>query len=166
MRLRILRLMAVVVVVWPGLQHLGVRAFQANPWRLGGWAMYATAAPVVDVTVTLQSPEGDRRMENADLSRAAAARLLEFVVWRRDLGSLVRPDRVAREVLNGDQRGAATVRLDVQRLALDGASGRFVCVRVPFVCRRDSPCEQRAADRCTGSPSYRRPGAPRRSGRR
>jgi hypothetical protein len=144
---RALRTLAVIVVLWPGVQHVYVRAFDANPWRLAGWAMYATAAPLVDVAVTLELRSGPVRLEGRTLDPESARHLRQFRVWRRDLGSWVEPDGLAEQLWRREP-SATGVRVDVERLALDGASGRLVCSRTAFDCPRDGRCQREPGGVC------------------
>ena len=46
------------VAAWPLAHRAAVSAFDINPWKLGGFAMYTTATPPVQV-VPFEDPPGD-----------------------------------------------------------------------------------------------------------
>ena len=67
MRLRLRRrdpvLLAIAawLLVWPAVHALLTRALDVSPWRMGGWAMYATPVPQTsDVVVAVRKCDAPR----------------------------------------------------------------------------------------------------------
>ena len=110
--------------LWPFAQRALVARYGIDPWKLAGFAMYAT--PSMPVLVALFVPEGGRLalVDETSLDPALRARLDRFRAERLALGRLREPEDLARAFLAA--RPAATgVVVSVQRTDLDPATARM-----------------------------------------
>lgn len=106
------------VAVWP-LVHRGlVAAYDVNPWRLAGWAMYTTPMPPVLVVAFEPRGEDGVPIDQRTLPLFAQQVLLEFRRNRHALGNLLRPDDFAAQVLEA-RTDLTEVVILVQRMVLD-----------------------------------------------
>lgn len=82
------RAVALGLLLWP-LVHWGLtRTIESDPWSLGGWAMYATPRPTVEV-----SYEADGKP--CSVPQACQSELKRFLVWRKAFGIVVSPARLS-----------------------------------------------------------------------
>jgi hypothetical protein len=111
------------VALWPLAQRALVARFEVDPWKLGGFAMYAT--PTLPVLVAVFAPEAGRLalLDEASLPAGARSDLDRFRVERVALGRLREPRAAARAILAArpDLHGVVLV---VQRTALDPRTAR------------------------------------------
>lgn len=124
------------VAIWPLLHRGIVAAYDVNPWKLGGFAMYTTPTPPV-LAVAFE-PRGDDgvpiRNENLPLVAQLAHRDFEGRRWV--LGELHRPDGFAREVLRARPELGEVIVL-VQRMVLDPSSARMESRTVHYTYDRN-----------------------------
>jgi hypothetical protein len=111
------------VAVWPLVQRGLVARFAIDPWKLGGFAMYAT--PSLPLLVALQVPRDGQLvlLDESTLPPPTRAALRRFRVERLALGRLRSPDDAARAVLEARPDLPAVVVL-VQHTTLDPRSAR------------------------------------------
>lgn len=116
-RTRLVAAILGMAALWP-LVHRGLVArFDWNPWKLGGFAMYA-ARPIA-LAALFEAKGGHlQTVDESALPAGARGALAEFRSERQTWGQLRRPDDVARAVF------AARPELEhllvvVQRLELD-----------------------------------------------
>jgi hypothetical protein len=111
------------VALWPLAQRALVARFEIDPWKLGGFAMYA--APTLPVLVGIFAPEAGRLalLDEATLPAEARARLDRFRVERVALGRLREPRDAARAILAARPELHGVV-LVVQRTTLDPRTAR------------------------------------------
>jgi len=109
--------------LWPLAQRGLVARFGVDPWKLAGFALYAT--PSLPLLVALFVPEQGRLVlvDEASLPEPVRARLERFRVERRALGRLREPEDVARALLDA-RPDASGVMIAVQRTDLDPRSAR------------------------------------------
>jgi hypothetical protein len=126
------------VAVFP-LVHRGLVArYEIDPWKLGGFAMYA--APTLPVLVAvLVEVEGSGRLAPLDESTLPAdvrARLDLFRIERVALGRLREPRDAARAVFAArpDVRGLVLL---VQRTTLDRRTARTMASVERFLYERE-----------------------------
>ena len=123
-RARFLVTIVALVVVWP-LVHRGfVSAYDVNPWKLGGFAMYTTATPPVLVVAFEPRGEGGIPLDRGRLPTHVEQSLQRFEARRHVLGNLVRPDEFAAQVLQSRPDLDRVVVL-VQRMVLDPSTARM-----------------------------------------
>ena len=126
------RLAIGLLMVWP-LLHFGlVRAYDMNPWKLGGLAMY-TAPPESYGVDIYGYATGDR--VNVSLSRTDNALFGEFVHRSRVLGRLVSPRQLAEQLLSGNSELDAVV-VECDRFALRSRDDHIGLVRTSYVLHR------------------------------
>jgi hypothetical protein len=89
----------VLLALWPLVQMALVRVHGIDPWKLGGWGMYA--APRLPPLVTVECLTADEigRYELHDVQPTWEREFHEFVWRRRGLGRLARPDALGRALL-------------------------------------------------------------------
>ena len=103
---------AVWLLVWPAAHAIVTRALDVSPWRLGGWAMYATPAPrTSDVVVAVRECDAPR-LTMAPADHRPVALVFEDEGGRR--GGLA-VDTRGRDLA----RGLAAFRTDGRVLAFD-----------------------------------------------
>lgn len=109
----------VLFALWPLVQHVLVRTWDVDPWRLFGWAMYCVPGPMKTVRVVQISRDGrfavrDTRGYDAELQSLVD----RYRIRRQSIGRLASGDALARFVLERypDWEGVA---LPVLTLSLD-----------------------------------------------
>jgi hypothetical protein len=83
--------------VWPAAHRALVAAFDVNPWKLGGWAMYVR--PHFPPELRLYVLRGGNEREIARLTPWERTLADELVERRFVLGELASPDPLARALL-------------------------------------------------------------------
>jgi hypothetical protein len=127
------------VAIWPIAHRALVARYEIDPWKLGGFAMYATPTLPVLLGVLVEGEgEGAGRLvplDESSLPLAARARLDRFRVERVALGRLREPRDAARAILAArpDLHGLVVL---VQRTTLDPRSARTVASTQRFVYDR------------------------------
>lgn len=119
MKRRLLASFLLVFGFWPLLQHVLVRRYDVDPWRLFGWAMYCVPGSMKTVRVVEVSRDGGFRVLAPDAYDAADQRAIDrFRIRRQALGRLASGDALARHMLerHPDWQGVA---LPVLTLSLD-----------------------------------------------
>jgi hypothetical protein len=126
--------------LWPLAHRALVARAGADPWKLAGFAMYAT--PSLPLLVAAFVPEDGRLalVDEATLPADARAQLDRFRAERLALGRLREPDDVARAVLAA-RPAARGVTIVVQRTDLDPRSARTVARRELFAYDREGLAE-------------------------
>ena len=123
-KLFVLRLMLVVVTVWPAVHIALVRIYDVNPWKLAGWGMYSAPQLPVRVEITALTPDEIGRYELRSVQPAFEPELERFLVGRRNLGRLVEPDALARALLE-HYPAIDGVEIRVVRTILNTATARI-----------------------------------------
>jgi hypothetical protein len=119
-RTRLVAAILGLVALWPLVHRCLVARFDWNPWKLGGFAMYA-ARPIA-VAALFEAKGGHlQTVDESALPADVRGVLAEFRSERQTWGRLRRPDDVARAVF------AARPELEhllvvVQRLDLDDSA--------------------------------------------
>jgi len=122
-RVRFVVSLLVVVAVWPLLHRAGVAAWELNPWKLAGFAMYATHTTTL--VVLLEPGAGVwHPLDERALAPAARQGLAEFRRQRDALGRLRSPREMARLVFETEP-ARAHLLVTVQRLNLEPATARI-----------------------------------------
>jgi hypothetical protein len=126
-----------LISVWPFVHRELVRRVEVNPWKLGGFAMYATAVPPLQVIVFQATDEGVFPLDEERLPPVVRERLERFRIERHALGQLRSPDDVGRAIQ------AALPDLDwivitVVRRTLDAETARMVETRARYRYQRPS----------------------------
>jgi hypothetical protein len=126
--------------LWPLAHRALVAAFGTDPWKLGGFAMYAQ--PSLPVLVALFVPADGHLalVDEATLPADVRDRLDRFRRERVALGRLREPADVARALLDA-RPDAVGVTIVVQRTDLDPRSARTVAHRDLFVYDRGAFAE-------------------------
>lgn len=120
----------IAVALWPLCHRVLVREYAIDPWKLGGFAMYASYQTSLAV-VFEPTPQGLRLVDESRLDRRSQRALGEFRSRRSALGALVTPDAVAAAIHAG-QPGLSRLVVVVQRLWLDAETGRIASEKVNF----------------------------------
>jgi hypothetical protein len=141
-----------LVALWPLVHRVLVARFDVNPWKLGGFAMYATPAPPLVVAVFGLRDGKLVRVTPQTLPLAQRDALRRFEIERHALGELRRPDALAREILAADA-SLDQLSVVVQRTTLDRASARLASERMQYSYDRDGPREVRRMTPPDASPS-------------
>jgi hypothetical protein len=112
------------VALWPLAHRALVARFEIDPWKLSGFAMYATPSLPVLAAVLVPREGKLELLDEAALPVAAREALARFRVERLALGRLRAPDGVARALLAArpDLAGCAVL---VQRTTLDPRTARM-----------------------------------------
>ena len=123
------------VALWPLAQRALVARFEIDPWKLGGFAMYAT--PSLPVLVAVLAPEAGRLavLDESSLPADVRVRLDRFRVERVALGRLREPRDAARAILAARPELHGVV-LVVQRTTLDPRTARTRATSERFVYDR------------------------------
>lgn len=123
-------------LVWGGVHRWLVQRFDVNPWKLGGMAMYATAAPKITIGFYR---EVDGRLEPLRITSRAEDQplFLRYFEHRRHAGLLLRPDALARRIF-AERSEVDTLAIVVTRLELDAETATIVASRRGYRYQRDS----------------------------
>ena len=84
-----------VHLVWPLVHHQLVQRYRIDPWRLGGWAMYATLQPRIGFRLAGVGADGARVELRHGATPALAAAADSYSTRRLSLGLFADPDGVA-----------------------------------------------------------------------
>lgn len=97
MKRRVVATGVVLFALWPAVHRGLVAAFDANPWKLAGWAMYVSPHFPSEVSLSRLRGGDERVVQNLqDWERTLVE---EFVERRYTLGRLASPEPIARELL-------------------------------------------------------------------
>jgi len=124
MRRRLVIAILVLAALWPLAHRVTVLRFDLNPWKLAGFAMYATPAPPVLVALLYPVPGGFRSLDRHTLSPSLKRQLEIFEMERHALGTLRRPDDLGHAVLR-ERRELSSLIIMVQRMKLDPDTARM-----------------------------------------
>jgi hypothetical protein len=123
-RTRAIVAVVALIVFWPLVQRVLVATHDVNPWRLAGFAMYATPTPPVLVVAFEPRGEGGIPIDHRGLSASTQQAFGRFEQERHALGDFRRPDEVAAAVLRARPELSEVVIL-VQRMVLDPGTARM-----------------------------------------
>ena len=125
-------------LAWPLVHRAVVARFDVNPWKLGGFAMYAVPTPPV-VTALMTDRGGElAALPESELPRASREALDRFRAERHALGSLRRPDDLAEAVF-ADAPQMRWLLVVVQKSRLDAETALVSTSQERFVYDRDQP---------------------------
>ena len=134
------RRVAIAILVWAAVWPLGhralVAAYDVNPWKLGGFAMYATATPPIQVVVFESAGGRLMPLDERRLSRDAQRALRRFRIDRHALGQLQSPDDLGDALLEA-RPDLAWVVVAVQRMSLDAKTARMTSTREQYLFERE-----------------------------
>lgn len=136
------------VAVWPLLHRGVVAAYDVNPWKLGGFAMYTAVTPPVLVVAFEPRGEGGVPIDRRDLPAYAQQTLQRFEMRRHILGNLVRPDEFAAQVLQARSALSQVVIL-VQRMVLEPSTARMATNTMHYVYDREGLVSEQAVPRAS-----------------
>jgi hypothetical protein len=111
----------VLFAVWPAVHRALVAGFDVNPWKLGGWAMYARPHFPPELRVYVVRGGSERR-----LGRLTAWEQLladELVERRFTLGELASADDLAHALL--ERTRGDGVAIELRTRFLDPATSRI-----------------------------------------
>lgn len=133
------RVVTIGILTWVALWPLGhrtmVAVYDVNPWKLGGFAMYTTPTPPIQVVAFETTAGGLAPLDERELPEAARRVLRRFRVERHALGELRRPDDLGRSLLDA-RPDLERVVIAVQRMILDPDSARMTSKRRQYVIER------------------------------
>lgn len=125
------------VALWPFAHRVLVAVYDVNPWKLGGFAMYTSATPPVQVVAFARGAAGGLQpVDERALPAQARGRLRAFRIERHALGELRSPDDVGRALLDA-LPNEPWVIVAVQRMRLDPHSARLTSTRAQYPYERD-----------------------------
>ena len=131
MKRRVVVVFFALFALWP-LAHRGlVAAYDANPWKLAGWAMYTR--PHFPSRVELIGLRGGEEQTITELTPWERTLLDEYVERRYTLGDLASPGDLAEALLErlaGDE--AIAVRVTTRYFDLSSARIRERVQRLEF----------------------------------
>lgn len=131
---RVVGLGLALFTVWPLAHRALVAAWDVDPWKLGGWAMYVRPRfPAVVEVLALDRPGG--RPVPFPFSAADADRVDAFAERRLTLGELAAPADLA-EALFAAHPGLAGLLVRVRTRTLDPDTARLVERVERFAYRR------------------------------
>lgn len=110
------------LAIWPAVQWFLVAKYDANPWKLCGFAMYCTPRrTIIDVTDTTREP---RLIPLPEIQEIVGTDYSNFCDWRDPLGALWSPDNLAHTFLrnSGDMN---SLRIEIHVLELNGATAKL-----------------------------------------
>lgn len=125
MKRRALSLFLILFAIWPLIQYGLVRAYDVDPWKLMGFAMYCVPGPMKTVRVYEVSSDGSQRMLDFMAYDDEEKRVVDrFRELRRTLGDLQSSDELAEALLalHPDFEGVVVAVLS---LKLDPESARL-----------------------------------------
>jgi hypothetical protein len=133
------------VASWPLVQRGLVAGYGIDPWKLGGFAMYAAPSPPLLVVLVDPDRAGtaiDERTLSAPLRRA----LDRFRIERHALGRLREPRALAAAVL-AERPDLAALVVVVQTARLDVRTARMTTSRDAYAYGPDGPIAQQQSPR-------------------
>ena len=107
MKRRLVVAFLIAFALWPALHRVLVAAYDANPWKLAGWAMYAR--PHFPARLALRLVEGGSERPLRELDDWEQVLAAEFIERRHSLGRLARPDALVEALLSRLGRADAVV---------------------------------------------------------
>jgi hypothetical protein len=126
MKRRALSLFLILFAIWPLIQFGLVRAYDVDPWKLMGFAMYCVPGPMKTVRVYEISSDGSQRLLDFMAYDEEEQRVVDrFRELRRTLGDLQPSDELARAMLalHPDFEGVVvaviSLKLDLESARLD-----------------------------------------------
>ncbi|MEM7413830.1 MAG: hypothetical protein AAF430_26620 [Myxococcota bacterium] len=122
---------------WPLAHFALVEHFDANPWKLGGFAMYTTPTPPVLVVPFIRVGNDLEPLDERELPATAHAALQRFRVLRHALGRLHAPDALA-DAIFAARPDAMHLVVAVQRMKLDPRTARMTSVRENYRYQRET----------------------------
>ena len=124
------------VALWPLAHRALVARYGIDPWKLGGFAMYATPnLPVLVAAVGTIASGGTIRIEETTLPVWVRRDLDRFRVERAALGTLRDPEDVGRMLLAA-RPDVASVGILIQRTTLDPATATIRVATPRYVYTR------------------------------
>lgn len=130
-------LVVLVVALWP-LAHRGlVLRERVNPWKLGGFAMYASYETQLSALFRVTG-EGFRLVDEAGLPPAGRAAFARFRARRAALGRLASPD-AAVAAIHAERPDLEHLVVVVQRLWLDRASAHVASEKDTYLYEAGRP---------------------------
>ncbi len=126
-----------LLALWPPIHRGLVARYAIDPWKLGGFAMYATYATTLTALFE-PVPGGLALLTEERLPDEARRALLDFRARRSALGEWASPDELAAAVFAArpDLRGFVVV---VQRLWLDPETARIASRKWTLPMERGEP---------------------------
>lgn len=121
MKRRVVIAFLALFAAWPAAHRALVAAFDVNPWKLGGWAMYAR--PHFPPELRMYVLRGDAEREIARLTPWEQTLAGELVERRYTIGSLASPDPLARALL--ERTRGDGVAIELRTRFLDPATARI-----------------------------------------
>jgi hypothetical protein len=112
------------IAAWPLVHRVLVMRFEVNPWKLGGFAMYASVVPPLRVTVFHDTAQGVVPLDERRLPAPVRQRLRRFRIERHALGQFRSADDTGRSILSALPE-LEWVVISVQRLTLDPETARM-----------------------------------------
>ncbi len=131
-----------LVAIWPFCHRLLVAFAAINPWKLGGFAMYAAPAPPLVIALYTLRDGRLARIDPAALPVQVRASLQRFEIERHALGELRRPDALATEILAATP-AMSQLSIVVQRTVLEPDDARLAVERMQYSYDRSGPRETR-----------------------
>ena len=104
--------------LWPFVHRALVPKYELNPWKFGGWAMYTTPTPPVQVALFKIVGREKFHVPEDTLSSDVVSALDDFRKRRHAVGLLARPDAVAEAVFEAPGDLDLLLVL-IQRMTLD-----------------------------------------------
>ncbi|MBL93335.1 MAG: hypothetical protein CMH56_16165 [Myxococcales bacterium] len=127
---RIYLALAVLLLVWPWVQHSMVQQVHINPWRFFGWAMYAMPSPGIRIAAA------DDKGQRIDLTQQPLRGFSDtFSAKRMHYGDLLEPYDLADAIL-AEYPKMQSVSLDVSTIMLEPATGNIKERKQTFVFSR------------------------------
>ncbi|MDJ0847690.1 MAG: hypothetical protein QNK04_04815 [Myxococcota bacterium] len=122
---RLVSAFLVLFASWPGVHYALVRAYDVDPWKLFGWAMYCVPGPMKTVRVILVDPSGGRRRLDIRRYTEDEQRVVDrFRERRRSLGRLASPEPLAAGMLELHPSAAGAI-VAVLTFELDRRTARL-----------------------------------------
>jgi hypothetical protein len=125
----------VFVAVWPFVHRVLVAKYDINPWKLGGFAMYTTPTPPIQVVLFHKVGASLAPIDERELPRPVRRQADAFRTLRHARGRLRRPDALGAAVLEA-RPDLDWVVIAVQRMRLDRKTARMTSTREQFVYER------------------------------
>lgn len=121
-----------VLALWPAGHRLLAARYDVNPWKFFGWAMYCR--PPGKITMEIRAPGGPASgllLVPPDWEHLSG----RFLRWRKHAGSLARPDRLGRILLE-ENPGLQEIEIDVRHTRLRSKSARVASQAFEYRYRR------------------------------
>lgn len=125
----VLASIAIIWALWLPVHRFLVVKYDANPWKGAGMAMY-TNPHSFDMNLDFYLDGIQIDIQSGDFTNSAKRDVNKFRVFRKHMGSMIKPDKLAYRLL--EESRADMMILSIQLGRLNTGTGKFEIERETF----------------------------------